>query len=1046
MNKKKPLLKIETVKQLSQSDVEGYVEKLYKNTIVGWAQYKNDVTKVVEVDVYNGDEYIETIQANQNTESNGVKTNLGYCGFSYALPEHYLSGENYVLTFINHTDKQPLTGSPFSLGNGKFNSEFHVEYGQYIVGVVQQRTASQAEYTIKLTLDKQVFWQQKIKGGNEEQIRVKLPAGVLDSKNHTVQIKLYDKHEKAVFMTMRKVKHSYRGMVEAVSFKKISGWVFNEKYPSVPVDIDIAINGKKISHQCNQQRIDVQKQKDLVSPNVGFNVVLPSSVELNTSTNLEIFIKGTDNRILNKKYILTPKDIVIRSLMSASEHLNSITPQQQSINLSAGMQAERDANVLVRQQIIAPIIKQLRSQQGLNAQLKLAINPICQLPAIDKSEVVDVIIPVYQGYDETIACIDSVLKAKNETTVQIIVINDQAPDGRLQFKLQAMGKEKLFTLIKNPKNLGFGGTANIGLKLHKDRDAVLLNSDTEVYNHWLDRMLNAANKNNNIATVTPFSNNATICSFPGFNQDNDLTDELSAKEIDQWFADINKNQLVDLPTAIGFCMLIKREVIETIGYLDETTWQKGYGEENDFCLKAAALGWRHVLAADVFVKHYGSVSFAEDKQKWLEPNIAKLNKLYPDYSATVQRFIKQDPIAKFRNPVIKKMLRQRADKYMLFIMHNLGGGAKTNADQMAALLTQQGVSVLELIAVSETQWELKDQTNTLCLKYQYPEDFSQLESDLLELGVWRIHFHQLIGFPKQIWQLPKLLTCEYDYTAHDFLPLCPRINMIDESGQYCNESQYDDEKCQRCIKMNGLPEVEGYESLWKEYDQSIKHWREDFKGRLSEADSIFCPSESTAKIYKDHYALSNICVKKHPESSFTILKPGTMSTTINIAIIGAIGEHKGSQLLLDCAKNALKEGLPLHFVLIGYSNIDEALEKLDNVTMTGAYKNSEQLQQLIQKNQCQLALFLSVWPETFCYTLTEALQNNLYPVGLDYGAIAERIKTLKFGWVLPKDLTANAINIKLMNVNKELSRVKNKIKYKGTVYKNMLNDYYCIDN
>ena len=85
-----------------------------------------------------------------------------------------------------------------------------------------------------------------------------------------------------------------------------------------------------------------------------------------------------------------------------------------------------------------------------------------------------------------------------------------------------MAKEKLFTLIENSKNLGFVGTANIGLSLHKDRDVILLNSDTEVYDGWLDRMIAISKKDNNIATVTPFSNNATICSFPEFNQDNPL--------------------------------------------------------------------------------------------------------------------------------------------------------------------------------------------------------------------------------------------------------------------------------------------------------------------------------------------------------------------------------------------------------------------------------------------------------------------------------------------------------------------------------------------
>lgn len=1042
MNKKPKIIKVTPISKSTQSNLQGQVERVHNKCIVGWVQYKDEITKTVDIDVYRDVEYLETIAANQNTETIGLKNTVGHCGFVFPLADKFLTGEKHLIKFVDHKNQQALPGSPFRLGNGVFDSVFNIEKGQLLVGKIQQRTSDQTVYELKLSLDKQVFWTQEFQGGNLQEIRTRLPGTVFDGKNHTVQIKICDQQGKPLVMTLRKVKHSYRGLVEVVNFEKVRGWIVNQEYPDIPVAIDLTINGEKVADtQCNIIRLDIQKKQGLVSPQAGFEIDLPYTIVLNTSSSIEIFIKGTKSRILNKQYILTPKDIIIRSLISAAEHLNSVEKTQQKIALSAGVSAEANANTLVRQQIIAPIIKQLRQQSGLSGGIKLAINPTCQTPVVDKSSTIDIIIPVYQGYDETIACIHSVLSAKNNTAMQLIVINDQSPDGRLTYKLQAMAKEKQFTLIENPQNLGFVATANCGLKLHKDRDVVLLNSDTEVYDGWLDRMQYAAQQNNNIATVTPFSNNATICSFPEFNQDNLL--DTSPHQLAQWFAELNSKNIVDLPTAVGFCMLIKREVIVTIGYLDEQTWQKGYGEENDFCLKAAALGWRHILAADVFVKHVGSVSFAENKKQCLETNLAILNQRYPDYPVTVQRFIRQDPPAEYRNPIIKKILQQQSEKYILFIMHNLGGGAKTNADQMAKLLTEQGHPVLELVAISETRWEIKDQTEKLCLKYQYPADTKQLEQDLRELGIWRIHFHQLIGFPKQIWALPKALSCNYDFTAHDFLPICPRINMIDESRRYCGKSQYDNHKCQRCVQMNGLPKVRGLENLWQEYEQSVGLWREQYKQRLIKAANVFCPSKSTAKQYKAHFGLKNIRVKAHPESAFIIKKPALqVNKTINIAIIGAIGSHKGSQLLVDCAKHALKEGLSLHFVLIGFSDKDKTLKKLENVTITGRYKGAEALQQQIQKYHCQFALFLNIWPETFCYTLTEALQNNLYPIALNYGAIAERIKALKFGTIMPANLLAKDINKIVISTVTEKVKVESEIEYQGAQYPDILTNYY----
>ena len=77
-----------------------------------------------------------------------------------------------------------------------------------------------------------------------------------------------------------------------------------------------------------------------------------------------------------------------------------------------------------------------------------------------------------------------------------------------------MGAKGAFSLFENAVNLGFVGTVNLGMQKHEGRDVVLLNSDTLVADGWLDRLITAAYSEKNIATVTPFSNNASIVSFP----------------------------------------------------------------------------------------------------------------------------------------------------------------------------------------------------------------------------------------------------------------------------------------------------------------------------------------------------------------------------------------------------------------------------------------------------------------------------------------------------------------------------------------------------
>ncbi|MEN8261397.1 MAG: glycosyltransferase [Pseudomonadota bacterium] len=138
------------------------------------------------------------------------------------------------------------------------------------------------------------------------------------------------------------------------------------------------------------------------------------------------------------------------------------------------------------------------------------------------------IVPVYQGRTETIQCIKSVLSAMNATECELIVVNDKSPDGDLTKDLRDMQKTEHLTLMGNEANLGFVATVNRAMKLHPARDVILLNSDTVVPPmHSIDRLRQAAYSARNIGTVTPFSDNAEICSFPLISAENSLPDELS---------------------------------------------------------------------------------------------------------------------------------------------------------------------------------------------------------------------------------------------------------------------------------------------------------------------------------------------------------------------------------------------------------------------------------------------------------------------------------------------------------------------------------------
>jgi GT2 family glycosyltransferase len=264
---------------------------------------------------------------------------------------------------------------------------------------------------------------------------------------------------------------------------------------------------------------------------------------------------------------------------------------------------------------------------------------------------IDIVIPVYGGARETRRCIESVLATASAGSAEIVVVNDASPEAALVAYVQQLAADHRITLLANERNLGFVQSVNRGMALHDDRDVVLLNSDTEVANDWLERLRAAAHRADDIATATPFSNNATICTYPFEGWGGPVPGTLGLAELDRLFARTNTALALDIPTAVGFCMYIRRQPLRALGAFDAGRFGRGYGEENDFCMRALKAGWRHVLAADVFVFHEGAVSFSGSRFELMRTATEALVAAHPDYPGRVHEFIVADPAAPLRAAV-----------------------------------------------------------------------------------------------------------------------------------------------------------------------------------------------------------------------------------------------------------------------------------------------------------------------------------------------------------------------------------------------------------
>jgi len=282
---------------------------------------------------------------------------------------------------------------------------------------------------------------------------------------------------------------------------------------------------------------------------------------------------------------------------------------------------------------------------------------------------VDVVVPVYAGRVETFRTLQRVLASSGRTPFETVVIDDATPDPAIAAKLRELAARGLITLLVNDRNRGFVATVNRGMALHPERDVVLLNADTEVFGDWVDRLMTATAGAERIGTATPWSNAATILSYPRGFISNQLLLEIGPAGLDRLASRLAPTE-IDIPTGVGFCLYIRRPCLAEVGLFDEVNFGRGYGEENDFCRRAASLGWRHIAATNVYVHHYEGRSFGAEKARRVDAAIATLERMYPGYKALINEFIRRDPLAASRSDFDAARVRAAAGKNFL----RLGGG------------------------------------------------------------------------------------------------------------------------------------------------------------------------------------------------------------------------------------------------------------------------------------------------------------------------------------------------------------------------------------
>lgn len=636
-------------------------------------------------------------------------------------------------------------------------------------------------------------------------------------------------------------------------------------------------------------------------------------------------------------------------------------------------------------------------------------NPTVSRYFVKMQQQVLVCIPVYNAFSEALVCLESVVRHSSDK-IEILVIDDASPEGEFSKLIQTNLKIKeRVKVIRNASNLGFVKTCNRALlEFAAERDVILLNSDTEVTQRWIEKLQQAAYSKPKVATVTPLTNNGTICSAPKFGVDNQLPANYSLEQFAALVERVSIREYPELPTCVGFCVYIRYAAIKTIGGFDAEAFGKGYGEENDFSCRARKAGFIDILDDSTFIWHKGNMSFKSTRNDLSASATAIIKKRHPSYFGAVGRFCRSFPLYNVHRRIQLAMLKDWSKRSKGSILHILHNGPKEPRHHS---LGGTELHVKDLIEGNKdrAQWSLVRDGIVFVLTAHHPDFDCEFLFDVRTTTLKDLlqpEYFNLIHLHHSRWmnyaELVDALKAHGNYilSSHDFFTICPRINLLTPTRTHCSGHE--------CVSACGLG------------TEFISNYRRLARELLLSARQRVVFSRSTADYYdrilKEQFEWRllphGISADIHaPKNNSCSLKP---DETLRIAFLGSISQHKGQSIIERLVENTvLKNGRKIEWSVIGkfFGELPTHVQQL------GAY-NRETLAQHFDKVRPHIVAILSICPETYSLTLDESWRMGVPALVTPLGAPAERVKSRGAGWIL-ETLTVESVLMTLESISKD---------------------------
>jgi glycosyltransferase involved in cell wall biosynthesis len=330
--------------------------------------------------------------------------------------------------------------------------------------------------------------------------------------------------------------------------------------------------------------------------------------------------------------------------------------------------------------------------------------------------------------------------------------------------------------------------------------------------------------------------------------------------------------------------------------------------------------------------------------------------------------------------------------------HNFGGGTNTYSKEIVEKNLHAGFNLIRVYHF-DGRWLLEWHGSGDGLHF-YSESLESVFNILNVKQVVKIVVNSLYGAPEYKALIHKIIALKnknhlnLEIKIHDYLTICPSPHLLDSNGRYCGVPSKT-EDCNKCI--NGLDEW--YPSWVKAENrvQKIEVWRAPFRDLFEAADTVNTFDESSYEILSKAYKLnkSRIRVIPHEATHINFSEKIDLNGPLKIGVLGTLTKAKGIKKIRELAEYIEKNNLPAKIIVIGAAD----LRNTRVLSNHGAYE-AKDLPILIKQNRINVIFCSSIIPETFGYTLSEAMALELPILCFDIGAQAARVRRYKNGKVI----------------------------------------------